>query len=58
MFHLLGARVDIRDKNDKTPLHIATENGSYKIVDFFIGIIIRTSKIEQIKIINLFIFFR
>lgn len=36
MFYAMGALGDVKDKQDKTPLHLATEKGHYKIVDFLI----------------------
>src|SRR5690625_3391539 len=32
--HMVGAKPNIQDKQDRTPLHLATENGHMKTVDF------------------------
>lgn len=34
--HSLGADANLMDNEEKTPLHIATEKGHYKIVDMLI----------------------
>lgn len=34
--HSLGANANLQDKEEKTPLHIATERGHYKVVDLLI----------------------
>lgn len=37
--HSLGANANLLDNEEKTPLHIATEKGHYKIVEQLVGMI-------------------
>ena len=32
--HMVGAKPNLQDKQERTPLHLATENGHMKTVDF------------------------